>query len=452
NLQLEGVEGALVRERAKLEALLQADDEAKRLAQALENNHGQHASANGDRAQQPVRRYSSAEEESLLSDAVQPQGFVTPQRANTDASSMHGGAAAAAAASGSGAAAAGRSRGPSVSSAVSAGIHAEFTPTLAPRGIPGSADAPARSPATQPTSLNVPRLHPRARPRSGTAASIASTSTNRRDSNGWVVPGNEHSTRHGEPENDDPLAQFQQEESQLWGGGAGSTLPRLGARARGQLKQPASRRNSQAVDDADGAADAFGIYPEPQGNMAQSEYITRNALDAGDRSHAFGGPSSKLAASTPTLWDAPDERDVAGDHMRPPLAGNAVASSSDASSVSTTSFGVRLLRSPKVLGDGIMNRLTYALNGMMDVDPEQMRHNQIGRASDKISLLEDQLEMLSNDMTLINTSTQDNLDRFQKQKVRDLKGVLISMARMHLEWAEKNLEIWKEAKMAVDEV
>ncbi|KAJ2128823.1 Sorting nexin, cytoplasm-to-vacuole targeting pathway/endosomal sorting [Coemansia sp. RSA 921] len=99
-----------------------------------------------------------------------------------------------------------------------------------------------------------------------------------------------------------------------------------------------------------------------------------------------------------------------------------------------------------------MNRLTYALNGMMDVDPEQMRHNQIGRASDKISLLEDQLEMLSNDMALVNTSTQDNLDRFQKQKVRDLKGSLIAMARMHLEWAEKNLEIWKEAKIAVDQV
>ncbi|KAJ1850792.1 Sorting nexin, cytoplasm-to-vacuole targeting pathway/endosomal sorting, partial [Coemansia sp. RSA 638] len=98
-----------------------------------------------------------------------------------------------------------------------------------------------------------------------------------------------------------------------------------------------------------------------------------------------------------------------------------------------------------------MNRLTYALNGMMDVDPEQMRHNQIGRASDKISLLEDQLEMLSNDMALVNTSTQDNLDRFQKQKVCDLKGALIAMARMHLEWAEKNLEIWKEAKIAVDQ-
>ncbi|KAJ2424367.1 Sorting nexin, cytoplasm-to-vacuole targeting pathway/endosomal sorting, partial [Coemansia sp. RSA 2524] len=192
-----------------------------------------------------------------------------------------------------------------------------------------------------------------------------------------------------------------------------------------------------AVDDSD-------AYPEQQPALAQSEYINRNALDVGERSHVLGG---KMAASTPLLWDAADERDVDSDHSRPPLPTTGSAGGS-----SSTSFGVRLLKSPKVLGDGIMNRLTYALNGMMDVDPEQMRHNQIGRASDKISLLEDQLEMLSNDMALVNTSTQDNLDRFQKQKVRDLKGSLIAMARMHLEWAEKNLEIWKEAKIAVDQV
>ncbi|KAI8320246.1 hypothetical protein GQ54DRAFT_263891 [Martensiomyces pterosporus] len=119
---------------------------------------------------------------------------------------------------------------------------------------------------------------------------------------------------------------------------------------------------------------------------------------------------------------------------------------------SAPSFGARLLRSPKVLGDGIMSRLTYALNGMMDVDPEQMRRNQIGRASDRISLLEEQLEMLSNDLVLVNTSTQDNLDRFQKQKVRELKATLIAFAKMHLEWAEKNLEIWKEAKEVADQV
>ncbi|KAJ2176715.1 Sorting nexin, cytoplasm-to-vacuole targeting pathway/endosomal sorting, partial [Coemansia sp. RSA 551] len=376
NLQLEGVESALVRVRGKLESLLQADDEAKRLAQALESNHhGRRHTVAGqsiDEYTPSAPAHDQADEESLLSDAMQPQGFVTPQRANTEAT---------------------RSRGHSISSAMSAGV-TDFTPTLAPRTIPEANG----SPSMQPSSLKALHLHQRVRPRSGTAASIASNATNRRSSNGWAAV----SAHDAEPEDDDPLAQFQQEESQMWGGGAASTLPRLGARSRSQLRQQSSsRRNSQAVDDSD-------AYPEQQPALAQSEYINRNALDVGERSHVLGG---KMAASTPLLWDAADERDVDSDHSRPPLPTTGSAGGS-----SSTSFGVRLLKSPKVLGDGIMNRLTYALNGMMDVDPEQMRHNQIGRASDKISLLEDQLEMLSNDMALVNTSTQDNLDRFQKQK------------------------------------
>ncbi|PIA15999.1 hypothetical protein COEREDRAFT_81686 [Coemansia reversa NRRL 1564] len=454
NLQLENVEETLVRQRAKLEELLQADDEAKRLAQALDS--GGHASTvqRGENAgtAQRERGYSTNdradEVESLLSDGTQQQGFVTPQRANTDASSMHGGATAV------------RSRGPSVTSAMSTGAHGEFTPTLAPRSIPDSSVS-TRSPALNPSSIGVQN---RTRSRTGTAVSTASAVTNRRESNGWGnrTAGGLGSDRIGRVQSreldtadedaDDPLAQFQQEESQLWGGGAGSTLPRLGARSRSAQRQQQnnSKRNSQMSGDQL----PYDIYPH-QSNLAQSEYIghasSRNAMDSGD-----------LAASTPALWEAPSEEFVsneqvptssysAADINHQPSQPGAMSSSSTSTS-SNASFGVRLLRSPKAIGDSIMNRLTYALNGMMDVDPEQMRHNQIGRASDKISVLEEQLEMLSNDLTLINTSTQDNLDRFQKQKVRDLKGVLVTMAKMHLEWAEKNLEIWNEAKLAVDEV
>ncbi|KAJ1746909.1 Sorting nexin, cytoplasm-to-vacuole targeting pathway/endosomal sorting [Coemansia sp. RSA 989] len=435
NLQLENVEEGLVRQRAKLERLLQADDEAKRLAHALEGGQASGAQNNAPPVRNRRRLNSTADtadEESLQSDAMQGQGFVTPQRANTDASSMHGGAGT------------GRSRGPSVSSAVSSGFHSEFTPTLAPRSIREDTDA-SRSPSLQPSLPNTHGIHPRARPRSGTATSAA-----------LDVHADE----------DDPLAQFQQEESQMWGGGAGSTLPRLGARSRGRAKSAAAngRRDSQA--DGSDVASSFGAHA----HLAQSEYIgqasNRNAIDENRHSQAFDASAAKMAASTPALWDQSHTEQAAIDGTEADQnfsqqhlisSGNAVGSSSSmltkpAATSGGSSFGVRLLRSPKTLGDGIMNRLTYALNGMMDVDPEQMRHNQIGRASDKISLLEEQLEMLSNDMALINTSTQDNLDRFQKHKVRDLKGVLISMAKMHLEWAEKNLEIWQDAKVAVDEV
>ncbi|KAJ1856858.1 Sorting nexin, cytoplasm-to-vacuole targeting pathway/endosomal sorting, partial [Coemansia sp. RSA 486] len=267
----------------------------------------------------------------------------------------------------------------------------------------------------------------------------------------------------------------------LWGGGARSTLPRLGAgrsrsRSRGRgINGPSGsdRRNSVVSNDADSVR---GIRSHSPANMARSEYIgqTSSSSGIGPRHHhhqQIQQQQGGLAASTPALRDAGavsavnnydaqrDYDNVESDNASMTRSAANVsdqfkgysATGSGTSSSSTASFGVRLLRSPKVLGDGIMSRLTYALNGMMDVDPEQLRRNQIGRASDKISMLEDQLEMLSNDLVLVNTSTQDNLDRFQKQKVRELKGVLIATAKMHLEWAEKNLEIWKETKEIIDE-
>ncbi|KAJ2156276.1 Sorting nexin, cytoplasm-to-vacuole targeting pathway/endosomal sorting [Coemansia sp. RSA 552] len=391
NLQLESVEEALGRQRNKLETLMQADDEARRLAHAMEGPSA---------PREPVPRAGRSPEpeiESLASEATQPQGFATPQRASTDASSVLVGT--------------GRSRGPSVGSTASAGLHGDFAPTLG---------APSRV-TTRPTHR----------------MSMAVSSDDGDDDDGGIE--------------DDPLLQFQQEESQRWGGGTASTLPRLRGRSRSQLRSSIDRRRDSQASDADGLG----------GPMAKSEFICRTTTTPADttqpdmvRSEVIGrsAPDGARAGSpTSALWDAMPNESTASRVQPRPRASSGAASSSPAGAGGAP-LGSRLLKSPKVLGDGIMSRLTYALNGMMDVDPEQMRQSQIGRASDKINLLEEQLEMLSNDLTLINTSTQDNLDRFQKQKVREFKGVLISMARMHLEWAEKNLDIWTEAKRAVDEV
>ncbi|KAJ1723220.1 Sorting nexin, cytoplasm-to-vacuole targeting pathway/endosomal sorting [Coemansia erecta] len=444
NLQMDGVQDALARQRSKLETLLQADDEAKRLAQALESSAGGGGAAAAARAGPAADNDDDDEEDSLLGDVAQhaEQGFVTPQRANTDASSMHGAAAGAAGAAG------GRSRGPSVSSGMSTGYHGEFTPTLAPRSVLDNEDNDndgglvSRSPAVRPSSYaGAQHLRRDGRPRAGTGASIGS------------ALGHGVVSADGLEDDDDPLARFQHEESQRWGGGARSTLPRLGAgRTRSRSRGPPPA----AVDAA-------------EGGMARSEYIGQASGGAWrQQQQPMQQPGDQqMAASTPALReglgdrsrsgasvvDSPDDRDDvlasgAGSIIIPRPAGQDGLKAHSSGS----SFGVRLLRSPKALGDGIMSRLTYALNGMMDVDPEQLRRNQIGRASDRISVLEEQLEMLSNDLVLINTSTQDNLDRFQKQKVRELKGVLIATARMHLEWAEKNLEIWSETKEIIDEV
>ncbi|KAJ1802581.1 Sorting nexin, cytoplasm-to-vacuole targeting pathway/endosomal sorting, partial [Coemansia sp. RSA 2598] len=386
-----------------------------------------------------------------------------------------------------------RSRGPSVSSAMSTGYqHGEFTPTLAPRNIhddgllsrPSAGMRPSSYAAgTQQQQQQQQQNLRSARPRAGTGASIGSAlaagtvSFDQHGERGLGDDGDGAAASDGIA--DDPLALFQQEESQLWGGGTRSTLPRLGAgrsrsRSRGRAQlgpNVGDRRSSVASNDADSVR---GIRSHSPANMARSEYIGHvgnpSGGGIGSRHHnqllnQHQQQQGGMAASTPALREnsallAANDYDGQRGHDASAESGAGSVSeqykgysagSGTASSSSTASFGVRLLRSPKALGDGIMSRLTYALNGMMDVDPEQLRRNQIGRASDKISMLEDQLEMLSNDLVLINTSTQDNLDRFQKQKVRELKGVLIAMAKMHLEWAEKNLEIWRETKEIIDE-
>ncbi|KAJ2041511.1 Sorting nexin, cytoplasm-to-vacuole targeting pathway/endosomal sorting [Coemansia sp. RSA 2337] len=455
NLQMENAQEALVRQRAKLEGLLQADDEAKRLALALESSGSARVVPPSAQAGE-VRRYADAdtEHDSLMpppaydeddSVAAQQRGFSTPQRASIDTASGAAGMSYAVAAGGR------RSRGQSVGSGTSVGIHGDFTPTLAPQSIPEDS-------AFAPSSLGGRATQQRLRSRAGTATSTGSAGGRNRRGSAAAWSGRngmeDDDEEADEEEEEDPLAQFQQEESQLWGGGTRSTLPRLGA------------RSSRSQHHQQSGEEVFGAYP----HMARSEYIGRansparnhppmpSALPRHTADHqppvddSAAYNAKVMAASTPALRDH-QHRESAyddGEQQQRTHVATGMSASAVAPGPVQSSFGARLLRSPKVLGDGIMSRLTYALNGMMDVDPEQMRRNQIGRASDRIGILEEQLEMLSNDLVLINTSTQDNLDRFQKQKVRELKSTLIALAKMHLEWAEKNLEIWKEAKDAVD--
>ncbi|ORX68808.1 hypothetical protein DL89DRAFT_247776 [Linderina pennispora] len=185
----------------------------------------------------------------------------------------------------------------------------------------------------------------------------------------------------------------------------------------------------------DNTQDALLYQKKKLDTLLQADDEAKKLAQVLETSGTKVSPTTTTAAAAANPGDFSEPEDVDPNGFVTPQRANTDAASS-----------------VNALGDGIMNRLTYALNGMMDVDPEQMRRNQIGRASDKISILEEQLEMLSNDLVLVNTSTQDNLDRFQKQKMREVKAVLVAMSKMHLEWAEKNLEIWKEAKEAVDTV
>jgi len=109
-------------------------------------------------------------------------------------------------------------------------------------------------------------------------------------------------------------------------------------------------------------------------------------------------------------------------------------------------------RKSRTPGMGLLNALSYTLHGMMDVDPETARRNGITKTKENISQLEDALHLSAQDLKYSSSTIQADLDRFQRQKVADLRQMAIDMALSHREWCKKNLEAWEEAKKEIDSI
>ncbi|KAJ3814174.1 hypothetical protein EV368DRAFT_34672 [Lentinula lateritia] len=107
-------------------------------------------------------------------------------------------------------------------------------------------------------------------------------------------------------------------------------------------------------------------------------------------------------------------------------------------------------RNARAPGMGFLNALSYTLHGMMDVDPETARRNGISKTKETISQLEDALHLAAQDLKYSSSTIQADLDRFQRQKVADIREMAISMAQSHRDWCKKNLEAWEEAKREVE--
>ena len=108
-------------------------------------------------------------------------------------------------------------------------------------------------------------------------------------------------------------------------------------------------------------------------------------------------------------------------------------------------------------GMGFLSALSYTLSGMMDSDPETARRNTISRNRETISQvtsrqevvvllrlltrhrvqLEDAIHLAAQDLKYSSSTIQADLDRFQRQKVADVREMCINMARTHREWAKK---------------
>jgi hypothetical protein len=96
---------------------------------------------------------------------------------------------------------------------------------------------------------------------------------------------------------------------------------------------------------------------------------------------------------------------------------------------------------------GIMAKL----NAFLDNDPETTRRNTISKTKELIIQLEEARETIRLDLQSSSGKIQADLDRFQRQKIKDLRAVFILFAMIHREYHQRLLETWEDAAKKVNE-
>jgi len=97
-------------------------------------------------------------------------------------------------------------------------------------------------------------------------------------------------------------------------------------------------------------------------------------------------------------------------------------------------------------------KLNYAIHGIVDVDPERTRRDNIGKTRETLAQLEAAEKAVEKDVEEAGKAVLKDLRRFQKEKVTDLKEVMRGYAKVQIEWAKKNLEGWEEAQAEVNKI
>ncbi|KAL8689915.1 MAG: hypothetical protein Q9218_004519 [Villophora microphyllina] len=100
----------------------------------------------------------------------------------------------------------------------------------------------------------------------------------------------------------------------------------------------------------------------------------------------------------------------------------------------------------------IFGRISHAIHGVVDVDPERTRRDTIGKTKESLVQLEQALEISQKDVKDTSAGVLKDLKRFQVEKEDDLKRYMIAYARCHIHWAQRNVETWREAKEETDKI
>lgn len=98
------------------------------------------------------------------------------------------------------------------------------------------------------------------------------------------------------------------------------------------------------------------------------------------------------------------------------------------------------------------SKLGYAIHGVVDVDPERTRRDNIGKTRELLVQLEGAEKAVEKDVEETGRAVLKDLRRFQSEKQEDLKNVMREYAKVQIIWAKKCQESWEEAAMEVGKV
>ncbi|KAL9017114.1 MAG: hypothetical protein Q9185_005574 [Variospora sp. 1 TL-2023] len=112
----------------------------------------------------------------------------------------------------------------------------------------------------------------------------------------------------------------------------------------------------------------------------------------------------------------------------------------------------RKTQSGGFVANKIFGRISHAIHGVVDVDPERTRRDTIGKTRESLIHLEQALTVSEKDVKDASAGVLKDLKRFQLEKEDDLKRYMIAYAKCHIHWAKRNVETWREAKEEVEKI
>lgn len=87
----------------------------------------------------------------------------------------------------------------------------------------------------------------------------------------------------------------------------------------------------------------------------------------------------------------------------------------------------RKTQSGNFVTNKIFGRISHAVHGFVDVDPERTRRDQIGKTKESLVQLEQALEVSEKDVKDATAGVLKDLKRFQREKEDDLKRYMVSL-------------------------